>query len=283
MRLLRLSEVEISPSDRIFRHPRMLALIVWLAVFAGATTMFLYASAGKWKPGYIFGPALLLFLLFTLGIVTARFHPSNWLARANETGVYVQYRSYLNYQLPSDEPSVVFLSYGEIASTHLIKERVQTPDLSHERGTQTQFLRYVELELSGDTAALAKALLVEQSEKALMVKRWYGGSSSTLYQDYPVTMSTPPFLRIRWDVVPRARKFLDCLRPYTRIGDPVSVTQDFAHLQSLSRDAQQEQLRELAARGQIVTAIYTARKLYGCSLATAKEVVEGFSQQTGAK
>ena len=28
----------------------------------------------------------------------------------NDTGIYVQYRSYLNYQLPSEVPSVVFLS-----------------------------------------------------------------------------------------------------------------------------------------------------------------------------
>ena len=41
----------------------------------------------------------------------------------NETGIYVQYRSYLNYQLSADDPSVVFLSLGEIASARLIKER----------------------------------------------------------------------------------------------------------------------------------------------------------------
>ena len=278
MRLLRLNEVETGSNDRIFTHPRMLALIVWLGVFAAATAMLVYASAGNWKPGYIFGPALLLFLLFTVGFVTARFHPSNWLVCASNTGIYAQYRSYLNYRLPADEPSVVFLSYGEIASAHLVHERVQTPDPSQRSGTQTQFLRYIELELSGDVAPLASALQAEQSEKAPLVKRWYG-TTSTLYQDYPVTMATPPFLRIRWDVVPRAEKFLDFLRPHTRIADPVSVTHDFAHLQSLDREAQQEQLRELAARGQIVTAIYTARKLYCCSLVVAKEMVEDLAQK----
>jgi hypothetical protein len=30
MRLLHLSEVELGPNDRVFRHPRMRALIVWI-------------------------------------------------------------------------------------------------------------------------------------------------------------------------------------------------------------------------------------------------------------
>src|SRR5258708_33242101 len=127
----------------------------------------------------------------------------------------------LNYQLPANEPSVVFISYGEIASARLVRERVQTPDPAHYGATQTQFLRYIELELSGDTAPLASALQAERSQKALMEKRWYG-SSSTLYQDYPVTMTTPPVLRIRWAVVPRPPKFLDFLRPYTSIAHPSS-------------------------------------------------------------
>jgi len=145
---------------------------------------------------------------------------------------------------------------------------------SRPSATQTQFLRYIELELSGDTLPLANALYAAQSEKAPLEKRGYG-SSSTLYRDYPLTMPTPPFLRIRWDVVPRATKFLDYLHPYTKIADPVFLTQRFTHLQSLSREEQQKQLRDLAARGQGVTAIYIARRLYGRSLTEAKERVDG--------
>ena len=279
MRLLRLQDVEISPNDRVFRHARLRALIIWLAGLAGSAAMLVNAFAGTWRVGYFFGPFLLLFVLFTMGYVTARFHPSNWLVRMNDTGIYVQYRSYLNYRLPPDDPSVVFFPFGEIASAHLLKERVEVPDPGTRGQTQTQFLRYVELEISGNTAPRVSALSSERGESAPMKKTWYG-SSSTLYQDYPVTMTAPPFLRIRWDVVPRAKAFLEALRPYTVISDTVSLTHDFAHLQSLSRDAQQEQLRELAARGQTVNAIYAARKLYGCSLEEAKEMVDGLVART---
>ena len=86
-------------------------------------------------------------------------------------------------------------------------------------------------------------------------------------------MFSPKLIRIHWDVVPGAQKFLEAIRPYTVIADPVSLTQDFTHLKSLSRDDQQKQLRELAARGELIAATYAARQLYGGSLAEAKQTV----------
>ncbi|MGA9507943.1 MAG: hypothetical protein WBV55_04770 [Candidatus Sulfotelmatobacter sp.] len=277
MRLLRLQDVEIGSNDRVFGHSRLRALIVWLSGFAVASAFFFHAYTKKSPPGYFFGSFLLLFLLLTFRMVTARFHPSNWLVRMNDTGIYVQYRSYLNYQLSADDPSVVFLSLGEIASARLIKERVETPDPMKPGATQTQYLRHVELELSGDTAPLSEALQAEHGEQAPLKKHWYG-SSSTLYQDYPVTLTTPTSIRIHWDVVPGTRSFLAALRPYTVIADPISLRQDFTHLKSLSREDQQKQLRELAARGQTITATYVARKLYGGTLGEAKQMVDTLQQ-----
>ena len=277
MRLLRLRGVDSSSSDRVFRHARVRAVIVWLAAFTGASWMFFAAFARGWKVGYIFGGFALPFLALTLRFVTARCHPSNWLVRANESGLYVQYRSYLNYQLPTEQCSVVFLSYGEITSARPVRERLKVPDPAEGGTTQTQTLRYVELELSGDTASLGRALQAEQAENAPMQKRWYG-KSSTLYRDYPVSMAKPPFLRIRWDVVPRASQFLNSLRQYTAIMDPVLVTQDFVDLGSRSPDEQKRGLQELAHRGEVLAAVYTARRLYGCSLTDAKQLVEDLRQ-----
>lgn len=273
MRLLQLRDVESRSSDRVFRHAPVRALAIYLIGLGGVGWMFFYAFTRGWQIGYLFGSGVLLFLAWMLRIVTARFRPSNWLVRMCETGLYVQYRSYLNYQLPDDESSVVFLSYGEIASAWLVRERVKTPDPTGNGGTRTQTLRYVELELSGDTAPLAQALQSEQAEQAPLKERWYG-KTSTLYHDYPVSMAAPPFLRIRWEVVPTAQKFLDALRPYTPIVEPVFVAQNFDHLETLTPEEQKQRLRELAQRGDVLSAIYTARRLYRCSLGEAKEMVE---------
>jgi len=169
----------------------------------------------------------------------------------------------------------VFLSYGEIRSARMIRERVETLD-PQGHGTTTQYLRYVELEIGGDVAPLAKALNAEITEKAPMEKRWYG-RSSTEYQDHPVRMPRTPFLQLRWQVVPGAKKFLEALRQYTTIADPVSLTQDFVNLQNLGPEEQLRRLRELNERGEKIAAIYLARKLYGCGLAEAKDMVEQLS------
>ena len=280
MRLLRLQEVQVGSNDRVYRHARIRALVMWLAVFALTAGMFFGAYTNpKWKAGYIFGPFLLLFLLLTLKFVTARFHPSNWLVRMNDAGLFVQYRSYLNFELSSDDPSVAFLSLSEIASARLIKERVEKPDPAKPGASQTTYLRYVELELTGDLASLVSALGDERGESAPMHKRWYGGTSSTLYRDYPVSIDTLPFMRIHWDVVPGAKTFLEALRRYTTIGETVSLTQDFTRLQSLSAEEQKKQLRALAQRGDIITASYLAQKLYGGSLAQAKDMAESLQRE----
>ena len=277
MRLLRLQDVEIGTNDRVFRHARVRALIVWLAGLAATTALFLKAYVGKWPPGYLFGAFLLLFVLLTRRFVTARFHPSNWLVRMNEMGIYVQYRSYLNYGLPADDPSVLFLSLGEIASARLVKERVETPDPAKPGATQTQYLRYVDLELSGDTAPLADALQAERGEDAPIGKTLVWDQFDSL-PGLSRHNDGAELLRIHWDVVPGAHKFLDALRPYTVIADTVSLKQDFTHLKSLSREDQQKQLRDLVARGQNITAIYVARKLYGCSLGEAKQMVDSLRE-----
>lgn len=283
MQLLRLQDVQVGPNDRVFRHARIRALVVWLAAFtATAALLFRAYTDAKWRVGYFFGSLLLLFLLLTLKFVTARFHPSNWLVRMNGDGIYVQYRSYLNYDLPAEDPSVVFLSLSEIASARLVKERVEKPDPMKPGANETTYLHYIEVELSGDTMALAAALGDEHGESAPMQKRWYGGTSSTLYRDYPVAINTPPFMRIHWDVVPRAKKFLDALRPYTTIAATVSVTQDFTRLQSLSPEDQKKQLRELVQRGDFITASYLSQKLYGGSLAEATTMVDGLQREVQA-
>jgi len=270
MHLLRLSEVEIDVNDRVFRHAACGRCSVAGRVLRDAV-MFFSAVTGQneawvhlWAGIVVVSPVFLRF-------VTPRFHPSNWLVRANETGLFAQYRSYLNYQLPADE----------LGRFHLLRR--DRGGASHPRAcadarsgapwrTQTQFLRYIELELAGDTASLASALQLEMSAKPLM--RSTVRERSTLYRDYPLTMGTPPFLRIRWTWCP-ARRVPCLLAAIHQNRRPGVLKQDFTRLQSLSHEEQQKQLRDLAVRGEVIAAIYIARKLYGFSMPQAKMMVIG--------
>jgi hypothetical protein len=272
MRLLRLQEVEIAGTDRVFRHPRFRVLLLWLAGSAVALALLIRAYAGHFFFGYILGGGLLLFLFLFRRIVTARFHPSNWLVRMTPTGLYVQYRSYLNYDLRADVPSVLWLSLDEIASARLIKERLETPDPQRRNGSQTTYLRHVELELIGGTADIAEALGAERDVRA-----------RTVFVDYPVTVPEPGFIRIHWNVVPRARKFLAALRPATVIADTVSLNSDFTRLKFLSRENQEKKLRDLAARGEVSTAAYAARSIYGITSAQAIQMVKSLNNDRGGQ
>jgi hypothetical protein len=277
MRLLRLSDVDPSRRDRVFYYSRVRALVfAFLALGAGAA-LLLRAASAHWNAGYYLAAVILFFVLLLKRFVTARFRPSNWLVRMNDTGLFIQVRSYLNYHLPAEDLTVVFLSYNEMPSARLVRERARVSD--SRGGTATQIRRYIELELAEDIQPLAKALQAEMVEKAPSEKRWYG-SSSTLYEDHPVRMSSPPFLQLRWQVVPRAQKFLDALRPYTTIADPISTSEDLVHLQTLSREEQEKRLRDLKERGESIAAIYMARKMYGCGLAQARSIVENLRDDT---
>lgn len=271
MDLLRLSDVNTSSRDRVFYYSRMRALVFAFVALGAAGALLFQAVSAHWKPGYYLAAAILFFGLFLKRMVTARFRSSNWLVRMNETGFFIQFRSYLNYHLPPQDLTVVFLSYGEIRSARLVRESARVSDSQGKNATQVR--HYVELELAGNIQSLAKALQAEVAEKAPSEKRWYG-SSSTLYQDHPVRMQSAPFLQLRWQVVPPAAKFLDALRPHTTISDPVSMSEDFTHLQALSPEEQKKRLRELKERGDNVAAIYMVRRLYGCGLEQACSIVE---------
>jgi|SRR5579864_999697 len=135
MRLLRFAEVEASSRDCVFHYSRVTASIVACLVLGACAGLFYQSYSAHWKFGYYFAAVILLFVFLMRRFITARFRPSNWLVRMNDLGIFVQFRSYLNYHLPADDLTVVFIGYQEIRSARLIHERVQVPD------TQGEILR----------------------------------------------------------------------------------------------------------------------------------------------
>ena len=75
--------------------------------------------------------------------------------------------------------------------------------------------------------------------------------------------------------MPRSAVLLDALRPRVEIAPEVKVSEDFFALQNLPAAEQEKRLRELNERGQTMAAIYMARRLYGCNLTEATNLVNG--------
>ncbi|HET9408827.1 MAG TPA: hypothetical protein VFO39_16415 [Candidatus Sulfotelmatobacter sp.] len=271
MRLLRLADVPLKPEDQVYSHTRVRGLVITLVGVACFAVPLYAALTHGWRLGYYIASCILLGLALMRRYVSARFRPSNWLLRTTDTGIFIQFRSYLNFHLPANDTTVVFISFGEIQSARLVRERVRVSTSGGRPSTQIQ--RYVELELAGDTKPLADALQAELNEHAPNEKRWYG-STSTLYEDHPVRMRVPPYLQVCWSGVSGAKNFLAALRPYAPIADPVLIDQDFTNLQRLEPGEQERCLRDLVQKGEMIAAIYSARQVYGCGLTEAKQMVE---------
>ena len=273
MRLLQMTDVPSSPQDRIYLHSRARALIAAGAVVAAGVTSTVLGWQRHALLLYYIAAVLLGGVIVFLRLVIARFHPTNWLVRAADDGLYIQFRSYLNHRFPTDHLTVVFIPYSGIRSARVVRERREVPDHeSSPRGKSVTIQRAttVVLELSGDVTALARAIDDE-------VRRVMGGESrvSTRYHHTPVRMSSATTLTLDWTVVPRVSTLLALLSNHGIPTERAERTIDYQHLETLSRDEQEKRLAELVDRGDTIAAVRIARQLYGWDLTHAKAFVEG--------
>jgi hypothetical protein len=282
MRLLKLSDIPVTERDLVFHHSPARAL--------GAAVAVACASAGLvllgWHDSGIFYCAAGLLVLGQVlfrRLVLARFRPSNWLVRMTADGLFIQFRSYLNYHFPVGDLTVVFLPHREIRSAVLVRQRRDIPgrDERGRRATVSERIRrLVRLELAGDPAPLRAALASESARKAPTERRWYG-TASTRYKHCPVRMASPTLLELEWEVVPGPEILLDGLGPHAEVATPLEETGDFASLRGLSREDQERRLLDLAETGQTVAAVGLARELFALDLAEAQAFVAGLRYGDG--
>lgn len=272
LQIMRESEVPVSPGDRLYRASPVRAAVVALIVIGFCAFLIIGQWPQRWV-GLVFGSVILCFLYLFRRLITARFLPSNWLVRATDTGLFIHLRSYLNYHMAVEDPTVVFILYSEIRSARMIREWIAVPDPMQPNRTSTQTRRWIELELAIDPASLVTAIDTECARPAVWENNWYG-KSATLYRDYPVVMQRPPFLRIKWQVTPSPKAFLKMLAPHVRVEPKVSIGTSFVNLNELPRDQQERRLRELDRRGRTIDAVYIARNLYSLDLSGATKFID---------
>ena len=265
MRLVRAADVAPDPRERVFRYSPVRAVLAATTIAAAGVALVVEAPAGEagWVCDWI-GMILLVGVLVPRRFVLARFRPSNWLVRLRDDGLYLQLRSYLNHRFPAGDPTVLVLPFEEIQSARLVRERMQ---VETRREVSEQRRRLVELEMSGDTTVLARALAAEMAREP-------GNGVSTVYRHYPVRLVSPTTIRIEWGVVPRAEVLLDALGRRTAVAAPLDVVEDLTRLDKASGEAQDAALRTLVATGQSIAAIDAVRRIRRCSLAEAKAVVD---------
>jgi len=201
---MRLADVP-SGLRHVFRYPRTRAVVAAAVAVCAACAL----AVLRWPSpvlAYYLAAVLLLGVVILQTMVFARFRSSNWLVQAGDSGLYVQLRSYLNHRFPADDPTVVLIPYPMIRSARLAFGTRTIPDSDSPRGVTIQSVPLVELELAGDTAPLARALIDEQSRCGPDWRQ--RGGRSTRYQHNPVRLVSPTTLQMEWEVVPNRETLL---------------------------------------------------------------------------
>jgi hypothetical protein len=279
LRVLRLADTPAA-RGQIFRYPRGRAIGAAAAIVCAAVALAVLRWPNPVLASYVAG-VLVLSLMILQTFVLARFRSSNWLVQANETGLHVRFRSYLNHRFAADDPTVVFIPYRAIRSARLVRGTRTIPDSDSPSGLTTKPARLVELELSGDVTPLAQALAAERA-RCGPDWRQHGGRSAR-YQHHPVRLLSPATLQLEWEVAPSRETLLDLLRPHATIEPEADRTQEsLDDLKALTRDKQEARLRELAETGQDLAAITLTRRLYGYDLTQATAFVDSLRTGTAS-
>ena len=273
MELMRLADVPSGEPHHVYRHSPARALLLAGGALAA---LVLLLALGWWRQNplvYYAAGVVGLGVLIMRRNVLARLRPSNWLVRASGEGLFIQFRSHLNWHFPSDDPTVVFVPYQELRSARGVRETSTLPSSDAGGGVVTRRRRLVELELTDDAPELARALDAERVRRAPKEARWYGRSSRR-YHHHPVRMVSPRRMQIEWSAVPGVEAFLSALPERVRRRAEIDVATDYAELSALDRAEQKRRLLELVERGQTLDAIRIARKLYAYDLRRAREFVK---------
>jgi hypothetical protein len=246
-------------------------------LFGGASAAALAMMVLNRPPvfGPLFGSFVLLFLLLLQRQLIGRFKPGNWLVRRTDSGLYIKFRSYLNYHFPDDDPCVLYVRFDEIARANLLRERLDTPQRNTTAAT-TSYQTIVELHLHTDWHAAWQAIADEEGRQGPKQKLLIGTGSTTV-NDHPVRTVADGTLQIQWSARPSARAFLSDLAQQVTVTPAEKEHVDLAQLKHTSAEEQDARLRELVLSGKTIEAIEVKRLLDGSSLEAAKAYVDRLS------
>lgn len=273
MQLMRERDVPVMNSDRVFRYSRARAVLVYLTMVGGLVALFVAGARGHTVALQIVAAIALLPVFLSRRFLVARFRSSNWLVRETENGLYLHFRSYLNYHFSADDPTVAFIPYRELSRARWVRERRERPDLENPRFMVRETRQVAELDLTCDTAAFAAALAEERSRPAPREPRWYG-NSAVKFKDYPIAVEGTT-VQLVWQCVPRIKAFLGALeRRHVRLDEGAERSTSYQTTAASSRADDEREIAALARSGQLRAAVAKAALVYMKEPAKAKQVID---------
>ncbi len=283
MKFYRPDEVPARPDDLVCKAAA-LGPFIWVVIFYGGAISLVWFGifgAKHYGPGlvpkfFIFAAAVAfaLFGRISWGMFRACLKPTNWLLRCGDNGVFIKYRSFLNWRFPADDVQVVGFDYSELAEVRKVKESRITPSMGPEHNRQYQRVGYLEFCLADtDTSALEEHLLTEQNVVP-------PGSIKTTVLDYPVAVLPGGVIRLRWSasgsfrLAPSLNQTIDHLSRHVKSADAVSTKTDLTYHRNLSPEEGDARIRELVKSGDKMGAVELAQQVHRFGLSEAVAFVE---------
>ncbi|MBK6939078.1 MAG: hypothetical protein IPH13_02580 [Planctomycetes bacterium] len=259
--------VEPSLGDHVFRVA-IIGRILGIGFVGGIAAVCVAAAVGAVSAGmnglqtaiaWWCAAWLGLFALLLANDVRKALRPEAWLVIVGASGVHVKWRSYQNVS-PAEEGDVdvVVLPHRAIALARINDREWVTPG---RRGAERSARhRFVELTLQDvDTTTLEEALRLERSGRTQT-----GSKRSAHWAHHPVTLEPGGILRIEWGARGKPEHLLDVLRERgVPIGDAAASRTE------LVRVGSDDDVREIARRGDVMTLIAVLRKTRGLDLTSA--------------
>src|SRR5436305_11271268 len=115
MQLMKERDVPVAHNDRVYRYSRIRPLIAYGGIVGAFSALFINGVRHHAWPFEIIAAIGIGGLYLARRFLTARFRASNWLVRETDNGLYVHFRSYLNYHFSADNTTVAFIPYREIS------------------------------------------------------------------------------------------------------------------------------------------------------------------------
>lgn len=218
-------------------------------------------------PGWAYAFPLLWSLVMCLiarlswGTYRAALQPTNWALRADNRGLFLKIRSYLNHAIETDEPDVLFVPRAAVA---WLRDNRQTVERHDSDGTTRQRQQYLDIKLvDGTDLKPIKAQL--NTERGLWKRARFGRSR---HGHYPVSVARGGRLRVAWradcsSLRPRLDKALALLARWY----PIEAARDAGLIE------RETQILELAQAGKVIDAVKLSRIHYGLSTTEAKAFV----------
>jgi hypothetical protein len=182
----------VNDGDRLFCSYSWIALATVAAVMFGIAIVAALMQGGN--PVVFLLPALVGCFFVALALLRWRAcaRPSNWLIRQSSEGIYLNLRSFLNYHLPAEDETILFIPAAEIAAVGKVYQKLVCPA---RHGSTIHHSSFIVIYLTHEETGELRTRLRQER------RRIPGRALRKKTLHYPVRIAAPGELRLLWEWV----------------------------------------------------------------------------------